>query len=373
MLELDKSGHESLTEAQRKRDESVVAEIKANYIAPIVSELEWRIPGYLSLDELERFKAIMRLNERHAPKGEYLLLEFGLTNIETPIGRTAIEMSGAVFTGFGWATEDRPTNPDCPKTFMPEFTFSGYGYDRHDYGIGSVVAFLESYREEAFDEDGNINEFREGDDVTDDLQTLSRFPLPFRIALIANLIQQNVICTREAACRFAAGWDEEIQLSRFFINPIMTGSDRSTCYGWNITIRDVKPGNDLMMDIARLLRNAVAEDLASAKQASEALSEFLGFSFKLDGSRFSEQELQRKPRKPAREPRQSTQKLEDFLFRSLPSKGMHIGRRGKGKSISWSKAHMLFMEEYDSETYSTMESFQSRCYALLKANRRKVD
>ena len=368
MLQSGMTGYGQLTVVQRKRDEDVIDEIRRNYIEPTLSILEAHYPDYLTMSDHDKFKALMLLNESHAPKGEYLLLDFGDCTACNGNDLMGCRMSSAVFTGISWARKDPPSNSECPNTFKPMFRPIGYNVDHWDGGTGSVAFYLEQHRLDPFylDED-ELEDDADFDmlDFASDLMTLGQFPIPFRIALIANLIRQSVICTYVAACRFAAGIDDKLELCQYYVNPLITGDSYGEYYGWNIVIREAKPKNDpYMHDISRTLQKAVAEETTYVKQANKLRSKLLGTNYDFFQSRF-----QSSPRGKYA----STRVLEDFLFRLLPSKGLHIGRKGEGKPLSWAAAHTLFLEEYGCDTYRSMESFQSRCYALMKAHRRKVD
>lgn len=356
--------YDELTKVQRKRDEAFIETVRKNLIAPTIAQLEKEAPGYSKMTDYDRFSMLMKMNDAHAPNGEYLVMDLGWCDVEPvePIGE-GFELICAVFSGIEWQEEpDSASGIKIPKRYVPRFYNYGYGFGfERNYTEPEewlqVGRYLASSRRSA------------DNPAEDDLRTLELFPIPYRIALIALYIRQNVLCAWKEACRFAAGFDEELHPTRRFIQSIEGfNGNTSELFGWSITIRDTDPGNELALDAARIIRKVASEE----REAYRSLVQDFGEEHAKElASRFMTIAENNPFEKKARSKRQTTEALEDFLFRYLPSKGLHVKRKGEGEHLKWSEAQRIFEMEYG-EVYAA-DSFRKRCYALLKANRRKVD
>lgn len=309
-----------LNDAQGARDSYMVNKIRDDLIAPLVCELEAAIPGYKAMGNESRFAALMKLNEEHAPNGYSLVLDFGMSDNGT-------RLRSAVYSGRN--DLHLYSERDGYKIYDPWFLESFGGVP------GSIASNIEYL---LFPPHGHDHGFRS---VYDGL------PLPFKIAVSAQYIKQNVVTTTPKACQFAAGWVSAIEPSRFVCVP-MEGTSLQR-FGWLIALRDTKPQNEMGIHIAKALRS----------YTDSAAQQFPGWP--VDGELV--------PLFAAEQTRtwhKSTELLVDFVERVLPSMGLYMGRSGKGKRISIKKAYSMF-DELHPGLYKSPKTFYNSYLNARKA------
>lgn len=323
-----------LTQAQMNRDEGILEDIRTRFIAPLIADLEKAIPHYLALKEPERFIALMRLNDDANQRGDRLSVDFGCYFEGEKL---ASVFEGVFFSGVEGYSGHIYGDPNMPMVYVPRFSeghFRGY-----------VTLHGQKY------------------------ESICEYPLPFRIAIIAHHLTAVLVCPLESACRFAAGWDDSLFTGRICIEELSAGEKFvpdeddeeigitiNASHGWKITIRDTSPKNELMLDICRYIRSVVNE----SQDGQQSMDDDRYYC-----PSFTEQSPELRH---TRAQHQSTECLTDFLFRFLPERGLHVGRKGKGEKLGWDDAYQLFTAEYG-DYYTSVDSFQKRCYAHLKARK----
>ena len=323
--------YDELTEPQQVRDSAIVEQIRAAYIEPLLAEINEAIPDYANLDDWGKFLALMRLNEEVALKGDCLMLDFGWCSND---GRAY----AAVYSG-----DTRPcicNEFEGVKVYTPLYRDSvmGTGEQGHLHNIGYLLNSPNMRKEYS-----PLHDFY-------DESVYHGLPLPFRVALLALYLRQNVLVRHMDACRYVAGMDSQIDCKRFMIEEAR--SERFQNYGWILRIRDTMPSNDMMKALARVMR-----------WSTKSNAELLGPT-NVDGSLlYAEYEPNKRQR---RTHNKSTELLIDFVEREIPSRGFHVGRKGSGEPLSWDKAYLMFNELHP-DIYSSTKSFRDSYYNAKKA------
>ena len=302
--------YDELTEAQRLRDEAFINAVRKKYVAPLVAELDAAVDGYSKMIPYDRFLALMRLNEEHAPNGESLLLEFGyvgggVDENGVPYADASLTTRGLVFSGIqlNYHCEMRNGVPVYSKAICCP----------HPIGTdGDILSILDGY---AYD----------------------NLPLAFRVALIALYVRQNVFTTNANACCFAAGIRNDVELRRFFVDRIRTESGE--LLGWDVMLRDARPENDLMKSLGRMMRESANRNIETQRIAESEKAK-------------------------SRKRRDTTETLIAFIDEVLPSRGMRVGRVG----ISWKKAFQYF-EEIHPGMYKNPKSFENAYHNAKRQER----
>lgn len=322
---MGKKDFDAFTKSQMQRDSRVIREIEERYVRPLQAEIEAVIPGYRDMSERNKFVELMRLNQPHAPKGDWLMVHFGHTSPDDGY----YKMESAVYLG----GDHRVTcfTVDGVKCYHPIFIMNqqpGVTVRPGNRLYNNAQMFIEEETEDYL-----------------------AFPIPFKIALIAQLIRQNLPVDLCSACRFVAGFESELTMRRWRINEAIGGNWQ--IFGWNIEIRDTIPENELLTHIARHIR-ATAEERAS---------NFIGWpSDEGEITLFSEYD----PRK--RKPRESTELLVDFIERDLPSNGYYVGRSGEGTKLTWEQAYIRFNDLHP-DIYSSRKSFEDSYHNAKQARK----
>ena len=309
-MEKNLDDYDELTEAQRLKDEAFIDVARRKYVTPLVGELEKAIEGYSKMDAYDRFLALMRLNEKHAPKGESLLLEFGyvgggVDENGVHYADAKLETRGLVFSGIqlGYRCEMQSGVPVYSKAINLKRPFGT------DEDISSIL-------------NGGV---------------YSSLPLAFRVALVALYVLQNVFTTNADACRFAAGIKNNVELRRFFVDRIRT--EDGELLGWDVLLRDARPENDLMKSLGKMMR-----DSAKSNVETQRIAEYEDAK--------------------SRKRRDTTETLIAFIEVVLPSRGMHVGRGG----ISWKKAFGYFDVEHPG-MYKNPKSFENAYHNAKRQER----
>lgn len=316
---------DSLTQAQVSRDYMFVDNVREELINPLLDELEEAIPGYKSMDEWERFIALMKLNEDAAPVGDFLMLDFG---------RYADKgnMRGAAFTG--GIPMILMTKQDGAEVYIPYFqnalnTTDAYLLSRT---LGAVLV-------------------EPGEDY-------EPFPLPFRIAAIALYLRQNVLISEIESCRFAAGLTDVPKLSRWIAQPLEAISRQR--YGWSLVLRDTRPENEMALHVARALRQKAADETAWLGEDAKTLYGVVPLYAEYEPGK-----------KQTRSRHETTESLVDFIERFLPAHGYHVGRAGDGEKLTWEQAMEMFKEQYPklAHKYNSVKSFSDSYRNARKVRR----
>lgn len=308
----NKKRFDKLTEPQALRDEAFVSNVRREYVEPLLTELCNAVSGYEGMDDLGKFNALMRLNEEHAPKGTHLMLDFGsFPKIYITEGGAFEEACAAVYSGDVALYNCGEVNGT--KRYVPLIENSRVGVNGRGAGVGYLIS-----------RDGLPSPLYES------------LPLPFRVALIALYLRENVIVNYAESCRFAAGALQELTCRRVLLGT--HGSGHLARFGWQLNIRDNTPENQMFVEIARSLRSRTAQEEA-----------FFGGK-----SPFLAEHKQDEPRRRARNT--STELLIDFIERELPSRGLYVGRKGSGRRITWEQAYFMF-DELHPNRYASKKSF----------------
>ena len=301
-----------MTDSQLMRDRAVLKEISEKLVSPLLSELSSIVDGYSDMSDREKYVSLLRLNEEHAKSGDWLLVDFGL-----------IDGNGTCSSFFAGESIQFDIDWDGVNQYTPLYT------DSEHPGLASRSASLILDNLLLYDESG--------------LKRFYKLPICFRLAAIARTIQQNLLVTRVDACRYAAGFDEDLRLERWRARSLDSGYIQR--FGWRIEVRDTRPENELVKEIARRIRSSVKSDMDA-----------YGY-IKTDEGNIPLYAEADEPRQQKRTRHASTEKLVDFIDFYLPSIGLYVGLSGEGKRISWLRAYEMFNEKYpgiykDEKTFS---------------------
>ena len=316
-------GFDQVTDAQRVRDAEYIEVIRRELVAPLLEDLEAAIPNYKAMGEAERFVELMKLNEPHALEGFYLPLDFGSID---GFGQAR----GAVFSGC--TNLHAYHEKGGAKIYQPLF---------EDYPVGTSGSLISDIGFLISPPDG----FGEGLG-----KVYTELPLPYRIAVVALCIKQNVVVSPVKACRFAAGWDETLEPRRWVAHSVQGSTFQR--FGWLIAIRDTTPSNDFCKHLGGTLRSIVSRQTES----------FPGWIDK-DGEHFP---LYSADKTNKRTRRDSTKALMDYFDRYLPEHGLYVGRSGNGERISWKRAYKLFNDLHPN-IYKSDKSFRNAYFNARKA------
>lgn len=320
-VNMGKKDYKHLTESQKQRDLSFLQDVTERYLNPLLVELNEAIPSYSELSEWERFMALMRINQEYFENGNALCLDFGYCE------ERQIQMRGWVFPHTNLLT---PIDyGDGVTVFDPWFQESQVGTIERMVFSGNVQVVLER-RPDMY----------------------NALPLPYKIAVMALHIRQNVITTRIASCRCAACWDNSLTVYRQLATQIIGANQQR--FGWSVFIRDTMPENNMGIDIAKTLKALAEADISLNDAYIETKSG--------DVPTYAEHEPDKKQR---RANRQTTNNLKDFFTRYLPSQNLYVGRSGEGTRISQSEAFELFDAMYPNQ-YCDYDSFFKSYYTQRK-------
>ena len=303
--------HVDPTESQLLRDKAIVDDIMSAYVKPLLLELDETVSYYSGLSDREKYVALLRLNEASAPRGQWLTMAFGALldgSLDGGINGGIWDASAAFFAG------------DATGDF--------FGLE----DMGGTRAFRPCA-------------------LYPNMEGFGSFPLPFRVAVVADLLARNTSLSFVSACRLAAGFDtvDNARFDRVDVRPLV--ADDNQRFGWNITIRDTLPTNDLLLSVAAEIREGVKSNIRDKDEGNEDESKAY-FYAGLDGDGkpiplySSEDEAQ------IRAFRDSASTLVEFVDNYLPSKGVQVGKRGKTGYKSWDDAAEMFAEMFPSFKYS---------------------
>ena len=315
-----------MTDSQQMRDKAVLKEIDERFVSPLLEELNTIVDGYREMDDREKFVSLLRLNEEHAQKGDSLLVDFG--SIDGNSTWTAFYAGESLFTYQEW---------DDVKRYCPlhvDSDLPGLGGRSDALILNNLLLYEESA-----------------------LERFAELPICFKLAVIARTIQQNLLVNRVDACRYAAGFDKELHLTRWRVRPLESGNTQR--FGWLIEIRDTKPENELMKELARKMRSSVQADMN-------------GYGYiptdEGDAPLYAEAD---EPRKKKRTRHETTERLVYFIEDVLPSTGRYVGRSGDGRRIGWEQAFAEYCESYPND-YSSEKSFRDSYYNARKARQEEA-
>lgn len=88
------------------------------------------------------------------------------------------------------------------------------------------------------------------------LPEFSTLPIAYRVALVCKYVDRHVIALPDDITRFVLGCNESIKTHRFLIRP--SEDQFGVCNGWDIRIRDVRPGHNFVKHISNRIKDAVA-------------------------------------------------------------------------------------------------------------------
>lgn len=309
-----------MTDSQLMRDRAVLNEITKKLVSPLLYELSVAVRGYADMSDREKYVSLLMLNEEHAKEGDSLLVDFGSIN--------GTDTLSSFFAGESIQLE---RHWDGARQYTPLYIDSEHPGFEHNGSLAYNNLLL-------YDEDG--------------LEQFSKLPICFRLAAIARTIQQNLLVTRKDACRYAAGFDDDLHLTRWRARPLESGYIQR--FGWYVEIRDTKPENELLREIARRIRVSVNSYIDSYEYIPTE-----------DGNipLYAESN---EPRQHKRTRHASTENLVGFIDLYLPSIGLYVGRSGVGKRISWKEAFEIFNDEYPG-IYNSEKSFRDSYYNAKKA------
>lgn len=308
------------TKDQLLRDKTLVDNLKESVVLPLLDELSSVVQTYRVMDEEEKIRALLSLNAKHAPQGDWLLLDFGGLSK----GDAWCAFSGQ--SAFETVLIDNET-----KAYVPRFITS--------LGLGTPM-----------------NETDRRLDFIQNDTSFKQLPIVYRIGMVAYALRENVFCSLSDACRFAAGIDGDLKLWRSEIEPLISANYQR--FGWRIEVRDVMPSNELAVSAAR-----------KARALTQIETSIIGSIESSAGQIPIHAEYEPKKRRP----RGSTNLLIEFIENYLPSKGCYVGRkRVEGrKKISWQQAYDLFDEKYP-QMYVSVDSFKGSYTNAKTAQKRAV-
>lgn len=315
---MDKKDFDTLDEAQAARDLDFAEHVKRDILPGLFLDLEHAIPGYFDLPDWEKFCGLMRTNEKHAHKGNALLLDFDETSDGAP-------MRGLVFPGKNLTYS---ATKDCGESkvtvFTPAVWTGGYGVEGNP--ITNSIDYFYSNMQKDY----------------------KALPVPYKVAMLAAYIRQYVIVRETDACRFAAGMSDTLPLMRWDAELLKAGNGQ--VFGWRVAIRDTTPTNDMAKHIARHLKNF----------ADGAKVEPWGVL--PDGKpRFADQGKRPRTR------RTSTLLLEDFVYRYLPEHGYRLANiHPEGVKLTWEEAYIIFNDMHPG-IYKDWDTFR-KSYSNAKTS-----
>lgn len=335
-----------LSAPQLDRDRQFIEVIRKEVVTPLLAELEDAVPGYSSLSDIDKYLALLRLNEEHAPDGERFLVDFG--HLPMVDERTSdvyyTDTVCAFFSGKKMYQNDCLTTTvrNEAKRYIPIFIQGNSGLPLSSFINGNLWL---NFSSEEF-----LNNY------------YVKLPPCFKVALVAELVRQNVVASRAAACRFAAGFDDSIHATG--IDASLLVDSRGQRYGWTVTFRATKPSNDAVIELASWMRNVVDESIKMNSLAS-SIPDFDGSYaplFAVDT--------------PARGPREGTLDLIWFIDDYLPSNDRRVGRGG---NISWTDAFLMFDEMfpdryhgvYSDDLPGAVQNFRNAYYNAKRRHAKK--
>lgn len=321
-----------ITEAQALRDRAFIRNVRRDYIDSLMQELNELIPGYDEMSERDKFAALMKENEKVPDTGYNLVLDFGI-DVELMAQnreRVSFPARSLVFSG---RREQAYVDAQDFVMHYPTLATSKYGIPNGASFTNAGLLWID--KEER------------------------ALPPVFRVALIAQYIRENILVSLVDACRFAAGWVDEIEPRRIQVERVV--SDQSQVFGWSITIRDTMPSNEMMRDLARVLRALAAWDVEENGE----------FTLELGTNQPTELPLFDGYEPSKRTPRATTNMLVSFIEDYLPREGLRV-RRDSDKSlkkITWKQAYDMF-DEMHPGIYMDAKSFETS-YNNYRLNRKK--
>ena len=354
-----KEGYERLTRYQKARDDEVLSCIQTKFVEPLAEELEVAIKEYESLSDVQKFLEIMRTNEDSAPNGCALPLDFGeraqgmvickglvfaganLYETQTIHVFKGVEGTDYIASveGVEWLGDPREDWIEERELWYSEtFPRFGAGY----FGttrMGRLDQVPSDKLERVLEEASSTDIYKE-------------LPVSFKVAVVAQLICQNILVPYSDACRYAAGLDKKIEPRRRLISPLQSEYGP---YGWLVAIRDKKPENKMLIDLARTLRHASPDSLEL-----DVYNSVMGVEV-----------APPPPERKERSRRDRTETLVSFIDEILPARHKYVGRIGEGEHISFDKAKVMFDEEYPEFSYNSTRSFRNSYYNARKAREKE--
>lgn len=335
-----------LTKSQLLRDMSIIERIHRDYIAPLVNDLNRAVPGYSELGMRDKYLALLKLNEKRAPHGVYLMVDFG-SLLSEPDADNGNDRFWNTRCAFFYGESDFPFFYEIElggtKLYLPLFIQGGTP------GIPALAPNIPALG-------GYQKVYAAALESSDYLAA----PLCFRIAMVAELLRHSTTIPHYQACMLSAGFigTDAIRLERVAIRPLI--STETQRFGWNITIRDTAPSNPLM-------------DYATARIRTEKdFEEWFFNGLQPIRSHGSDTLLYASDGKRKRDQAERTKTLIAYIDDYLPSIGYHVGAREERKSgsyLSWKRAQEMFSRDYPEYAYTCSSVQFAKTYRNAKSLR----
>ncbi|MDO4532581.1 MAG: hypothetical protein Q4C36_02545 [Coriobacteriia bacterium] len=291
---------DELSPAQEMQDASFLAKVNSLYIEPLHLAIMKERPDFEALTYSDRLCVMAALDQRQNGEGDTLPL-----GGEVPGGWLVAHAGVKLGTVKTWRME----NGEEVSHYVPLFVV-GPDWNRHfepRWDVGSVARFL--------DERGDEYE---------------RLPIPYKAALLALLLQQNIVTNPLRAAMYVLTNGRASIGEKCSYRPWHGGDGRYK--GWNVRLRDFKPGITQLQELGRELTD----------QADALIGCY--------GEGTASDEAPRHRRNQDR-----TDALVAFIDDYLPSIGLRVGQDG----FTYEDAQKRFEENYpDYPQYASVTSFR---------------
>ena len=325
---------EKQTEAQKIVDDAFIQHVRETLVLPLVGELDSAIEGFSSLPRDQRFFYLMKLDAESVANseclgGDSMPLYFGSSRWDSAFVHAGVKL--------GDKDETITLDDDTVSIYKP------LGFD--DYWSGSPATTpLDTITNGKYCSAGAFIDQRK--DEYDNL------PLPYKVALLAQYVHDNLIADRASVFDFVTCATEDFHGSRMAISPICNSDAKQA--GWVLRLRDVSPSNEHGRWIVQKMRNYVSSIDDWEKEQNKNL-EAIGFDYS---------SFEKMPKK--RSSRKSTDIMVAFIDGLIAE-----GKAPGSKEMSWKKALGLLNENYPNQFRYKTGVHLSDAYHKAKARREK--
>lgn len=317
-----------LTEAQKVSDDAFIASAMSECITPLQSALRQSVGGFDEMDYQSRVLSLIELNNE-VVGGDSLRFHAGSLSF--------CARSGGMLGTY----KTLSANGRRVSFYEPWFVDEGSTSSNDNGQLSTTWAFLHGL---CWPDDGHRYAVTTNQA---DMSHVEALPLPYRVALVALYVAENVNVTREEATKAILGCDE-LHSHRFYA--MLHQNSVGKFNTWEVHMRDTRPSRKLGEYVASRLRQWSEEK----ERYAQFMSEQYGFDYESPLAI------------PSRRASDSRSELAFAYVDALIERGVRIGRGG---DKTWNDVAAELVSEYGSRVRSYTGDGLRDCYR--KRNQRR--
>lgn len=324
------------TEAQRIQDGDFLETVKHDLRPGLLDELCNLYEGFSDMTAAKRVNRLVDANIPNHGKGDCLPIEYSNIRFYAYAGVELKDWADCCITPTGtWSYSDKQgrTIPDAIQTRvrMPlideRVAENTYDADtscfEHSVNHSDLRMYL--YGETSDYSWGNKEPTGGKQLMWENIPKYAEMPIAYRVALVCLYVSRHVVALPSDITAFVLGATESLETQRFIYQPTTDrdGFDN----GWVLRIRDVRPSQSFVLQIASYLCGVVAEEERRKSEFAKRMSEEDPHA---DEHYSLSSQFEPKPKRKARAANEETETIIAYID-SLRARGTTIGRGG----LSW--------------------------------------